>query len=241
MPTMMQTMMQTFKTLLEHDDTSAGRRVAVGTQLLILLSLVTFSLDTLPNLDPAARVWLHWVEMVTISVFTVEYLLRVWVADHKLRFIFSFYGLVDLLAILPFFLMLHVDLRSLRLVRLFRLIRVLKVVRYNRALVRFSRAITLAREEIILFLGVTLGLLYFAAVGIYYFEHQAQPEEFASIFHSLWWAVATLTTVGYGDVYPITVGGRIFTFFILLIGLGIVAVPAGLLASALAKSRDMEE
>ena len=114
-------------------------------------------------------------------------------------------------------------------------------MRYNRALVRFSRAITLAREEIILFLGVTLGLLYFAAVGIYYFEHQAQPEEFASIFHSLWWAVATLTTVGYGDVYPITVGGRIFTFFILLIGLGIVAVPAGLLASALAKSRDMEE
>ncbi len=78
-------------------------------------------------------------------------------------------------------------------------------------------------------------------MGIYYFEHQAQPEEFASIFHSLWWAVATLTTVGYGDVYPITTGGRIFTFVVLLIGLGIVAVPAGLLASALAKAREMDE
>lgn len=237
----MQTMMQTIKTLLERDDLPAGRRVALAIQFLILLSLITFSIDTLPNLDPAARVWLHWVEVVTNGVFTVEYLLRVWVADHKLRFIFSFHGLVDLLAILPFFLMLHVDLRSLRLVRLFRLIRILKVVRYNRALVRFSRAIVLAREEFVLFMGVTLGLLYFAAVGIYYFEHQAQPEEFASIFHSLWWAVSTLTTVGYGDIYPITVGGRIFTFFILLIGLGIVAVPAGLLASALAKSRELDE
>ena len=84
-------------------------------------------------------------------------------------------------------------------------------------------------------MGVTLVLIYFAAIGIYYFENEAQPEHFSSIFDSLWWSIVTLTTVGYGDVYPITVGGRIFTFFILLIGLGIVAIPTGIISSSLTK------
>ena len=82
---------------------------------------------------------------------------------------------------------------------------------------------------------------FFSAVGIYYFENEVQLEGFKSVFHSLWWAVATLTTVGYGDVYPITTGGKIFTFFVLMTGLGIVAVPAGLVASALSKARMEEE
>jgi len=81
----------------------------------------------------------------------------------------------------------------------------------------------------------TAFVLYVSAVGIYYFEHEVQPDQFASVFDCLWWAVATLTTVGYGDVYPITVGGKIFTFAMLLIGLGIVAVPTGLIASSLTK------
>jgi len=106
---------------------------------------------------------------------------------------------------------------------------------------RFHRAFIIAREEMMLFLFVALLLLYFSGVGIYYFENNAQSEQFSSIFHSLWWAVATLTTVGYGDVYPITTGGKIFTFFILMIGLGIVAVPAGLIASALSKARAEED
>ena len=97
------------------------------------------------------------------------------------------------------------------------------------------------KEEIVLFLALTAVILYVAAVGIYYFENEAQPEAFKSVFHSLWWAIATLTTVGYGDVYPITVGGRIFTVFVVLIGLGIVAVPAGLVASALSKAREVEK
>jgi voltage-gated potassium channel len=94
----------------------------------------------------------------------------------------------------------------------------------------------LAREQIILFMGVTLILIYFAAVGIYYFENEAQPDHFTSVFDSLWWAIVTLTTVGYGDVYPITAGGKIFTFFILLIGLGIVAIPTGIISSSLTKT-----
>jgi voltage-gated potassium channel len=106
---------------------------------------------------------------------------------------------------------------------------------------RFGKALNLAREEAVLFMLVTAILLFLSAVGIYYFEHQAQPDNFKSIPHSLWWAVATLTTVGYGDVYPITAGGRVFTFVILMIGLGIVAVPAGLVAAALSQIRDDEE
>ena len=98
-----------------------------------------------------------------------------------------------------------------------------------------------AKEEVMIFFLATLILLYFSAVGIYYFEHEAQPDHFQSIFHSLWWAVATLTTVGYGDVYPVTAGGKLFTFLILMCGLGIVAVPAGLVAAALSKVRDEEE
>ena len=115
------------------------------------------------------------------------------------------------------------------------------MVRYSLAVRRLHRALLIAREELVLFLCVATLLLYFSAVGIYYCEHDAQPEKFASVFHSLWWSVATLTTVGYGDVYPITTGGKIFTFAVLLVGLGIVSVPAGLVASALSKARESEE
>ena len=106
---------------------------------------------------------------------------------------------------------------------------------------RFGKAIGLAKEEIVLFLAVPVILLYLSAVGIYHFEHEAQPEAFPSIVHSLWWATATLTTVGYGDVYPVTAGGKVFTFVILMCGLGIVAVPAGLVAAALSKVRHDED
>ncbi len=146
-----------------------------------------------------------------------------------------------MLAILPFYVASGIDLRSIRAFRFLRLFRAFKIVRYSKAIQRFHRAFIIAREELVLFIIVTLMLLYFAAVGIYYFENEAQPDKFASVFHSLWWSVATLTTVGYGDIYPVTVGGKIFTFVVLLIGLGIVSISAGLVASALSKARAMEE
>ena len=110
----------------------------------------------------------------------------------------------------------------------------------HKALQRFRRATAEAKEEIVLFLLITIILLYLSAVGIYFFEHEAQPDKFTSVFHSLWWAISTLTTVGYGDVYPITMGGKIFTFCILIVGLGIVTVPAGIVASALSKTTKEE-
>lgn len=233
--------MPTLKRIVERNDTRWGRIFDLAIQFLIAVSLITFSIETLPDLSQPVLKVLRYAEIFTVLIFTAEYLMRLYVADRKLAFIFSFFGMVDLLAILPFYVSTGVDLRSVRAVRLFRLFRVLKVVRYNRAIWRFHRALLIAKEEIILFGLVASLLLFLSAVGIYYFENEAQPEVFSSVFHSLWWSVCTLTTVGYGDVYPVTIGGKIFTFFVLATGLGIISVPAGLVASALSKAREMED
>ncbi|PQO40972.1 ion transporter [Blastopirellula marina] len=233
--------MPTLKQIIEESDTPAGRIFDLSILTLIVLSLASFSLETMPNLSESGRRWLERFETLSVVVFSLEYLLRIYVASPKRNYVFSFFGLVDLLAILPFFVGLQFDLRSVRALRLLRLFRILKLARYSAAARRFHRALIIAKEEIILFLGAALIILYLAAVGIYQFESEAQPEAFGSVFHCLWWAVATLTTVGYGDVYPITFGGRIFTFVILVIGLGVISVPAGLVASALAQARKMED
>lgn len=181
---------------------------------------------------------MHVIEAVTVTIFTLEYVLRIIGAEKKTRFIFSFYGLVDLTAILPFYVSTGLDLRAVRVFRLLRLVRILKLFKYSQAIKRFHRALVLAKEELILFGFVSIILIYLSAVGIYFFENEAQPEQFKSVFHSLWWAVTTLTTVGYGDMFPITAGGKLFTFFVLMIGLGIVAIPTGLVASALSQARE---
>ena len=234
-------MKEKIKSIVEINDNKQSRYFAFFIQALILVSIVTFSVETIPNLKPQTITILNIIEVFSVSMFTLEYLLRIYVADSKPRFIFSFFGIIDFLAILPFYLSFGVDLRSLRALRFLRLFRILKLVRYNRAMNHFTRAIKSAKEEILLFVLITLILIYFSAVGIYYFENAAQPEHFTSIFDSLWWAIITLTTVGYGDVYPITVGGKVFTFFILMIGLGIVAIPTGIISSALTKSIDSKE
>jgi voltage-gated potassium channel len=231
----------TLKNIVDGSETRAGKAFAIGVQLLILISLVTFSISTLPELSPKALRLLKWVEVVTVALFTFEYLLRIVAADRKLKYIFSFFGLVDLLAILPFYFSTRLDLRAVRAFRLMSLIRILKLARYNSAVRRFHLAFLIAKEELILFFAATVLMLFIAATGMYYFEHDAQPDKFSSVFHSMWWAVATLTTVGYGDIYPVTVGGKIFTFFVLIIGLGVISIPIGLVASAFSKAREMDE
>ncbi len=210
-------------------------------QGLIILSLVSFALETLPNLSASSKYWLQCFELISVLFFTVEYLVRILLSKRHTGYIFSFFGIIDLVAILPFYISTNIDLRSVRAFRLLRLFRLLKLVRYSAAIRRFHRAFIIAKEELILFGFTALILLYLSSVGIYYFENEAQSEKFSSIFHSMWWSISTLTTVGYGDAYPITVGGRLFTFFVLVVGLGVVAVPSGLLASALANARQEEE
>ena len=234
-------MKEKIRSIIDSDDTKLGRFVSIFIQILILVSVVTFSVETIPTLKPETRAMLRTIEVVSVIIFSIEYVLRIYMSEKPLKFIFSFFGIIDFLAILPFYLAIGVDLRSLRALRFLRLFRILKLVRYNKALNQFSRAIKSAKEQIFLFILITLILIYFSAVGIYYFENEAQPEHFSSIFDSLWWAIITLTTVGYGDVYPITVGGKVFTFFILMIGLGIVAIPTGIISSALTTSVDKNE
>lgn len=228
--------------VVQRSDTAAGRAFDWTVLGLIVVSIVILSVDTLPDLPANVRQTLHLSETVITLLFTVEYILRVTTAPRKLGYVLSFYGIVDLLAILPFYLAAAgVDLYILRIVRLFRVLRIVKLLRYNQALTRFGKALALAKEEIAVYSLATGMMLFISAAGIYYFEHQAQPEAFGSIFHCLWWAVVTLTTVGYGDVYPLTVGGKAFTFVVLMCGLGIVAVPAGLVSAALSQVRRDEE
>jgi voltage-gated potassium channel len=220
------------------DSKGIGKLFAIIIQILIFISLITFSVSTIPNLTENQKNILDIIEMVTVFIFTFEYILRIILVEKKLKFIFSFYGLIDLLSILPFYLTSGLDLRSLRTLRLLRLFRIFKLMRYNDIIKKYSSSFFQIKGELLLFFSFTFIIIYIAGVGIYYFENEAQPEVFDSIFSSLWWALITLTTVGYGDAYPITAGGKIFTTFILMIGLGIVAIPTGLFASALSNLKN---
>lgn len=234
-------MKEKLRSIIEDSSSKKGKIFDYFIQILILLSLIAFTIETLPNNSKSTINFLSVFETSCIIIFSVEYILRILISKKPLKYVFSFYGIIDFLAIFPFYLRSAYDLRALRVFRIFRVFRVLKLIRYNKALNRFHVAAKIVREEMILFFIVTFIFIFLASSGIYFFENEAQPESFKSIIHSGWWAIATLTTVGYGDVYPITVGGKIFTFFILLVGVGVVTVPAGLVASALAKAREIEK
>ena len=227
--------------VVENNTSKKGKLFDNIIQLLIILSLISFSIDTLPNKSIQLKEFLSLFELVCVVLFSIEYFLRIFVAQKPFKYLFSFYGLIDFFAIVPFYLSGILDLRFLRIFRIFRVFRAFKLIRYNKAIDRFGLAFKYVKEEVILFLMVTAVMIFITSAGIYYFEKDAQPEVFKSVFHSAWWSVVTLTTVGYGDVYPITTGGRIFTFFVLLTGVGLITVPAGLIASALSKARELEK
>lgn len=219
--------------VLHEPDTRSGRIFDTVLQGLILLSLSALTVASLKGLAGWAVTLLFVIEVVTMGFFTAEYILRVWTAPNARRYIFSFWGVVDFLAVFPYYVFNDSQwVRALRFLRIFRLLR------FNRSLGRFAAAFRASRNELVVFGTTAVIMLFIAAAGIYQFEHEAQPEAFGSIPESLWWAIVTLTTVGYGDVYPITPMGRIFTGFIMIIGLGVVAGFTGVIASALSRIRD---
>ena len=233
--------MKNLRRIVEETDTRLGLAFDLSIQALILASIIIFSIETLPSLGQTTVKVLGFLEILCVVIFSLEYFMRIVVAKEKRKFIFSFWGIIDLLAILPFYLVtlgMTVDLIMLRSFRLLRLVKILKFGRYQRSLLRFTLAIKIGKEDLFLALASTFIMLLVASFGIYQFENPAQPDQFRSVFDSLWWALSTLTTVGYGDVYPITVGGKIFTGIILMIGLGIVALPAGIIASSLTEARE---
>jgi len=210
-----------------------GNTVALVMNGLILLSAIAIALETEPSLPAKVRSGLFWFEIALLCVFTVEYLLRLTCSPRPFKYAFSFWGLIDFLTIVPAIALLTPQWQVVRAFRLIRLVRLLKLFRTSRALNRLIQAMHEVRGELMIF-GVVSGLmLYVASVGIYIFEHDAQPDVFTSIPVSLWWAVASFTTVGYGDMVPITLGGRIFTTLVLFTGLGIIAVPSAIVTTAL--------
>ncbi len=200
---------------------------------LIILSAVAIAIETEPSLPENWRAALRTFEVMLLVVFALEYFVRLYASQHPFRYMFSFWGIVDLLSFLPAIFLLTPEWQAVRALRLVRLVRLLKLFRSSRALDRLVMAFHEVRGELMVF-GVSSALmLYVSAVGIYLFEHDAQPEAFSSIPKSLWWAVASFTTVGYGDLVPITGGGRVFTTVVLFLGLGIIAVPAAIVTTAL--------
>ena len=210
--------------------------------VLILISVLSVFIMTF-QLPPRVSGFLNEVEKAAVIIFSVEYLLRIWTADllfpersplrARLKYMVSVMAVIDLLAILPFYLpmVLPVDLLGIRAVRLVRLLRIFKLNRYSEALVSIGDVFKRKSREMCVSIFFVFILLTVASLLIYYAEHDAQPDKFSNAFSGLWWAVATLTTVGYGDIYPITVVGRILGAVIAIMGIGMVAIPTGILSA----------
>jgi voltage-gated potassium channel len=173
-----------------------------------------------------------WSERVVAGIFTLEYLIRWAFAKDKLKYPITPMAIVDLVAVLPFYIGFMVDLRCLRLVRTLRILRLFKFYRYNEALKSFVTSFKMIRKELQVIGIAILFLVFFSATIEYEFERTAQPEMFAKYSDALWWSIITLTTVGYGDMYPITLGGRITALVTLGLGLGIFGTFLSLIGSA---------
>lgn len=215
---------------------------AISTLIVLSVSVVFATTFELP---PAVLDVFTWIERIASVVFTIEYALRIWTADLKysdvspvrarLFYVVSGMAIIDLLAILPFWLPMFLpgSLLGVRAIRLVRLLRILKMHRYSEAMASIGDVISEKRREILgsfFFVGL---LMLVSSLVIYAAEHDAQPDAFKNAFSGLWWAVATLSTVGYGDIYPVTVIGRIFGAVLALLGVAAVAVPTSIISSGL--------
>jgi voltage-gated potassium channel len=177
----------------------------------------------------------------SVTVFIIEYILRVWTSDlrerykntkySRLKYVFSPMAIIDLLAVLPVVLNVFIDLRFLRILRLTRILRVFKLSRYSNAINLLRKVVKDKKEELLATIFITFILLFIAATLMYNIEHQEHKDAFPNILSSFWWAVATLTTIGYGDVFPVTALGKFLSALIALLGIGLVALPTGIISS----------
>lgn len=249
------TMKHTLFLLLEDQEgvDPRARWVRAFLVVLILLNVLAVIIETMEEVSIAYRHAFRVFEYFSVAIFSVEYLARLWVCSQcsgngggvvgRIKHALHPLMLIDLLAILPFYLpfLLPADLIFLRAVRLMRLLRVLKLGRYSDAVQVFFTVIRLKKEQLAV-AGFGLGILLVIASSLmYYFEHQAQPAVFGSIPHAMWWAIVTLTTVGYGDAYPITAMGRMLGSVIALLGIMMFALPAGILSAGFVEYGEMKK
>jgi len=207
------------------------------------LNVLALVLETVQEIQQAIPGTLYAFEAFSVAVFTVEYVLRLWSVTAaekyrrpvvgRLRFALTPLALVDFLAVLPFYVPgTGLDLRVVRILRLFRLFRVAKLGRYSKALSTFGRVAIAKRAELLTTFSILLMLLILASSLMYYAENEAQPDKFSSIPAAMWWGVATLTTIGYGDIYPVTGIGKLLAGAVAVLGIGMFALPTGILGAA---------
>lgn len=215
---------------------------------LVLISFLALALETEPTLGPAWRTGIDYLNIAIVTIFAIEYVARVWAAGEdpkyrgvrgRLKYMASGYAIADLVAFLPELLWILLTPEGfgddvLIILRVLRLARLVKLARFVPAFDVLGATVERAGTQLLTTLAMALALVYISAVALYFVEGVGgeQQESFASIPRALWWAIATLTTVGYGDVYPVTPLGRIFASVIALAGIGVVALPAGVFASA---------
>jgi len=203
---------------------------------LVLVNLVAMALETEAELSQRHAGFFFYLECFSVAFFTLEYLLRIWSAEcgrrytSRFNYLMSTDSLVDLLAILPFYIgfLLGVDLRIFVTLRLFRLF---KLFRYFSPLAVMASVMRAEARAFMAAMLVMFVLVFVCATGIYFFEAEVQPDTLGSIPRALWWSIVTLTTLGYGDIIPLTIGGRIFAGAMTIFAIGVVALPAGMLAS----------
>jgi voltage-gated potassium channel len=237
-----------YDVLVETEDNELPDRiVAVFLMILILVNAVAVVMETVDEIAvPYARLF-QALEIFSVTVFSVEYLLRLWIAPldpryakpvtGRIRYALTPMAIIDLLAILPFYLPLifPLDLRIIRLLRIFRLFRLFKMSRYAESLNTLDDVFRAKKEELLVTVLMIAMLLLFASSLMYIIETEVQPDKFPNIPAAMWWGVATLTTVGYGDVFPVTPLGKLLGGFIAFLGIGLFALPTGILATGFAE------
>lgn len=226
-----------------HQGLSPVNRIIVS---VISVAAIMSILETEPTVRELAPRVFRFAEFVFGAIFTVEYLLRLWSAGEdphyagikgRVRFVVSLPSLIDLVAVLPFFLTAGLqDAFLLRLIRLFRIFSLAKLGRHSKAIQNIGAAVYARRYELLVSLFAALTVMLFSGAVLHIFEGDQNPESFGSIPRALWWGAATLTSVGYGDAYPVTAVGKICSVLIALAAVGIVAMPTGILAAAFSEA-----
>jgi len=210
---------------------------------LIFFNTLTIALDTIKTLDESSRYVLFVSDLIVTYIFLVEYIARLWTSTcnpnyrhplwGRLRYALTPFMLIDFFAIIPSLLPLFIqfDLKFMRIIRFLRIFRLLKLTRYSGSVELMLRVVKGKKEELFITVFLSLLLLIISSFFMYLLEHDAQPEAFPNVLATMWWGVVTLTTVGYGDTYPITGLGRLLGAIIAFLGIGLFALPAGIIGS----------
>jgi voltage-gated potassium channel len=227
----------------EYGDTKLDKAINAFIIILIVLNVIAVILETVPSIHDPHQRFFKMFDLVSVIIFSIEYVFRVWSSNHEAKYKHSFHGrlrymltpgaLIDLLAILPYYLHVIVgfDLRMLRMLRLFRFLRLFRLTAYMKSAKIVRNVFVSKASDLKLSLLLILFLIIISASLVYFAEHLAQPAVFSSIPKTFWWAVVTVTTVGYGDMVPITVAGKILTAIIALAGIALFALPAGIITA----------